>query len=74
MPRGIPYVWQHMGRLVLPQLRMHAPEDDMKHQVQLLHARAMKATMNYGYPAAEQPPHNVEDVLERFNNSSMTCT
>lgn len=69
MPRGSRYV----KRLVL-RLRMHAAEEDMKHQVQLLHARAKKATMNYGYPAAEQPPHNVEDVLERIDNSSMTCT
>lgn len=40
---------------------MHVSEDDMKQQVQLLHARAKKATMNYGYPANEQLPHNVED-------------
>lgn len=42
---------------------MHVSEDDMKQQVQLLHARAKKATMNYGYPANEQLPHNVEDCF-----------
>jgi len=41
--------------------RMHAEEAEMKHQVQLLHSRAIKATMNYGYPATEQVPHNVEE-------------
>lgn len=42
---------------------MHAEEAEMKHQVQLLHSRAIKATMNYGYPATEQVPHNVEECL-----------
>ena len=40
---------------------MHAEEAEMKHQVQLLHSRAMKATVNDGYPASEQVPHNVEE-------------